>query len=130
MQRGHAADVWVSGDGEGKVRVWVLKGTPSATVLVGHRYAVNSIAVSGTRIFSGTWDKTIRVWDISTLTHTQHPGWAYWFGDRHRPDSGRAAPGVVLFRQVTQGVVYSLPQLPAYCATGCLSLFTCCVAAR
>ena len=27
--------------------------------------------MSGTRIFSGSDDKTIRVWDISTLTHTR-----------------------------------------------------------
>ena len=60
----------VSGDLHGKVRVWDLKGTPSATVLEGHSRHVCSIAVSGTRIFSGSNDKTIRVWDISTLTHT------------------------------------------------------------
>ena len=60
----------VSGDAQGKVRVWDLKGTPSATVLEGHSKVVCSIAVSGTRIFSGSADKTIRVWDISTLTHT------------------------------------------------------------
>ena len=60
----------VSGAGTGKLRVWDLKGTPSATVLEGHSEAVCSIAVSGTRIFSASGDKTIRVWDISTLTHT------------------------------------------------------------
>ena len=60
----------VSGDFNGKVRVWDLKGTPSATVLVGHSNIVLSIAVSGTRIFSGSGDKSTRVWDISTLTHT------------------------------------------------------------
>ena len=60
----------VSGEFKGVVRVWDLKGTPSATVLEGHSEAVHSIAVSGTRIFSGSGDKTIRVWDISTLTHT------------------------------------------------------------
>ena len=61
----------VSGDCNGQMRVWDLKGTPSATVLVGHSDAVRSIAVSGTRIFSGSGDKTIRVWDISTLRHTR-----------------------------------------------------------
>ena len=59
----------VSGDTEGTVCVWEWNGTPSTTVLEGHSDAVQSIAVSGTWIFSGSHDKTIRVWDISTLTH-------------------------------------------------------------
>ena len=71
----------VSGDHDGEVRVWDLKGTPSATVLEGHSTTVHSIAVSGTRIFSGSRDRTIRVWDISTLTHTHtldgHTGWVF-----------------------------------------------------
>ena len=66
----------VSGDFRNKLRVWDLKGTPSATLLEGHSKAVFSIAVSDTKIFSGSDDKTIRVWDINTShTHT-HPGGA------------------------------------------------------
>ena len=76
----------MSGDAlNGKVRVWDLKGTPSATVLEGHSKAVRSIAVSGTRIFSGSSDKTIRVWDISTLTHTHTLGDHTEFGHRASP---------------------------------------------
>ena len=76
----HDAEVWsagwthcgrlVSGDEDGMVCVWDLDGTPSATVLEGHSSFVYGIAVSTTRIFTGSWDKTIRVYDISTLTHT------------------------------------------------------------
>ena len=60
----------VSGDAHGKVSVWDLEGTPSATVLDGHNSAVSGIAVSTTRIFTGSLDSSIRVYDISTLTHT------------------------------------------------------------
>ena len=60
----------VSGDNGGQVCVWDLEGTPSATVLEGHRRAVCGVAVSTTRIFTGSTDHTIRVYDISTLTHT------------------------------------------------------------
>ena len=60
----------VSGDYYGMVCVWDLEGTPSATVLEGHTGRVNGIAVSTTRIFTGSSDKTIWVYDISTLTHT------------------------------------------------------------
>ena len=95
----------VSGDGSGEVRVWDLKGTPSATVpegrsrslcgivayfktklrvrdlkgtpnatvLEGHSRAVLGIAVSGTRIFSGSEDKTIRVCGTSAPSHTHTP---------------------------------------------------------
>ena len=76
----HSTEVWsaewthcgrlVSGDQDGKVCVWDLEGTPSATVLEGHSNAVYGIAVSTARIFTGSKDKTIRVYDISTLTHT------------------------------------------------------------
>ena len=71
----------VSGDYDGKVCVWDLEGTPSATVLEGHSRQVYGIAVSTTRIFTGSDDKTIRVYDISTLTHTdtlsEHTGSVY-----------------------------------------------------
>ena len=71
----------VSGDEDGKVCVWDLEGTPSATVLEGHSDCVYGIAVSTTRIFTGSEDKTIRVYDISTLTHTdtlsEHTGGVY-----------------------------------------------------
>ena len=127
---GHTADVWCRETNSGKVRVWDLKGTPSATVLEGHSKTVYSIAVSGTRIFSGSDDKTIRVWDISTLTHTHtlddHTDWvrdiALTQDEQHLVSCSHDS--------VTQGVVHNLPQLPAYCATGRLSLLTCCVTAR
>ena len=60
----------VSSDANGKVFVWDLEDTPSATVLEGHTRTVYGIAVSTTRIFTGSGDKTICVYDISTLTHT------------------------------------------------------------
>ena len=59
----------VSGDQDGTVRVWDLEGTPIATVLQGHVHTVYGIVVSTTRIFTGSADRTIRVYEISTLTH-------------------------------------------------------------
>eukprot|EP01061_Rhynchopus_euleeides_P046367 TRINITY_DN8770_c0_g5_i2.p1 TRINITY_DN8770_c0_g5~~TRINITY_DN8770_c0_g5_i2.p1 ORF type:complete len:172 (+),score=16.87 TRINITY_DN8770_c0_g5_i2:21-536(+) len=60
----------VSGDDGGKVCVWDLEDTPSPTMLEGHISTVDGIAVSTTRIFTGSKDSTIRVYDISTLTRT------------------------------------------------------------
>ena len=67
----------VSGDKSGKVRVWDLKGTPSATVLEGHSDAVRSIAVSGTRIFSGSQMTRPSVCGTSAPSHTHTPWMAH-----------------------------------------------------
>lgn len=40
---------------------------PLAQVLEEHSRPVLSLAVSGTRLFSGSYDYTIRVWDLETM---------------------------------------------------------------
>jgi len=54
----------VSGSFDKRVRVWDADtGQPVGKPLTGHTSTVNSVAFSpdGTRIASGSWDKTVRV---------------------------------------------------------------------
>ena len=68
------------------MRVWDLKGTPSATVLEGHSDGCSQHCCVGHEDLQRVMeDKTIRVWDISTLTHTHTPGWPHWWGDQPSP---------------------------------------------
>ncbi|KZT50330.1 hypothetical protein CALCODRAFT_444774, partial [Calocera cornea HHB12733] len=53
------------------VRVWdAVTGQPIGDPLVGHEDWVTSVAFSpeGSRIVSGSWDKTVRVWDLSACS--------------------------------------------------------------
>ena len=55
----------------GMVQVWNLATAARASLpLGGHAGAVRSVAVSpdGSRIISGSYDRTVRVWDLATGT--------------------------------------------------------------
>ena len=49
--------------GDCTIRVWDLeKNYAHVKTLEGHTDPVIALAVSGSKLFSGSWDKTIRVW--------------------------------------------------------------------
>lgn len=49
-------------------QVWDLTTLQRERTLSGHTDAVRALAVAGGRLFSGSYDGTVRVWDESTLT--------------------------------------------------------------
>ena len=58
--------------------------TPSGiliTTLEGHTGGVNCLTVVGNKLYSGSWDDTIRVWDTDTHQHITtlqgHTGYVY-----------------------------------------------------
>ncbi len=70
------------GHGSSRVIVlWDLASGTSRAVLRGHEETVTGVAFSkdGSRLYSASWDRTIREWDIvnpdSTLTLRGHAGW-------------------------------------------------------
>jgi len=59
----------VSGGGDGLVRVWDCQiGQAAGDPLFGHTDIVWSVCTDGRSIFSGSHDKTIRIWDLTTGT--------------------------------------------------------------
>jgi len=56
----------ISGGSNGHLKIYNLKGMEVAN-LVGHTGEVWSIALDGDRLVSGSYDQTIRVWDLSKL---------------------------------------------------------------
>ncbi len=52
------------------IKLWDLKTTANPRSLKGHEGIIHSIAFSpnGERLISGSWDKTIRLWDINAAT--------------------------------------------------------------
>ena len=50
----------------GEIKVWDLKAGKEIRTLNGHRGAVRCLALSpdGKRLYSGSLDNTIRVWDL------------------------------------------------------------------
>uniref|UniRef100_A0A0E0K3K9 C3H1-type domain-containing protein n=1 Tax=Oryza punctata TaxID=4537 RepID=A0A0E0K3K9_ORYPU len=71
---------------DGRILAWrfsaATNGFEPAASLVGHQLAVVSLVVGAMRLYSGSMDKTIRVWDMATLqciqTLSDHTGvvWA------------------------------------------------------
>lgn len=59
-------------------QVWSLDNLQRLKTLTGHTDAVRTLAVYGGRLFSGSYDGTVKVWDIDTLeclkTLTGHTG--------------------------------------------------------
>ena len=48
-------------------QVWDAKSFKCLGTLEGHTDNVRVLAVNDHYLFSGSWDKSIRVWDIATL---------------------------------------------------------------
>jgi WD40 repeat protein/serine/threonine protein kinase len=80
--RGHSKEVyavafsptderpWIASGGEdGKVKIWDSRSGELVRTLRGHTGIVSSLAFSpdGNRLYSGSRDKTVKVWDLSTL---------------------------------------------------------------
>jgi WD40 repeat protein len=63
------------GSSDRSVSIWDLTTNTLVAKLTGHSEAVTSVAFSadGTRLISGSRDKTIRVWDSSVLTNDTRP---------------------------------------------------------
>ncbi|EEC70085.1 hypothetical protein OsI_00706 [Oryza sativa Indica Group] len=64
-----------AGTGDGRIMAWKIpdkKGDSGpVAILSGHERQVISLGVSATRLYSGSLDKTIKVWDLKTLQCVQ-----------------------------------------------------------
>lgn len=58
--------------------MWSLESLQRIKTLTGHTDAVRALAVNGSRMYSGSYDGSVKVWDIPTLeclqTLTGHTG--------------------------------------------------------
>lgn len=74
----------ITGDHDGNVHIWDLTDVPRtesqspaalSSAAQGHSFGVYALAVSpdGTRIVTGSWDDTVRVWDLATGTPIGRP---------------------------------------------------------
>jgi WD40 repeat protein len=64
------SDEWlISAGDDGKITMTSLKHpNDNPSVLQGHQSVVTGLSVNRTFIASGSWDKTVRIWDIKTKT--------------------------------------------------------------
>uniref|UniRef100_A0ACD5VXH5 Uncharacterized protein n=1 Tax=Avena sativa TaxID=4498 RepID=A0ACD5VXH5_AVESA len=64
-----------AGTGDGSIMAWKFPAKESnlrpVAILKGHERQVISLSVSATRLYSGSLDNTIRVWDLKTLQCVQ-----------------------------------------------------------
>nr|CAB3471915.1 unnamed protein product [Digitaria exilis] len=64
-----------AGTGDGRIMAWKIPSKESniepVSILSGHQRAVISLSISATRLYSGSLDKTIKVWDLMTLQCVQ-----------------------------------------------------------
>lgn len=77
---GPKSDWLVAGGDDGAIRLWSLVSDEKPTVLKGHEYPVTDVVVSadGSKIASGSLDKTARVWNAATqqqLFTCNHDHW-------------------------------------------------------
>ncbi|XP_078174322.1 zinc finger CCCH domain-containing protein 17-like [Carex rostrata] len=66
-----ANDMLFAGTQDGRILVWKYNATANsfepAASLLGHCLAVISLTVGGSKLYSGSMDHTIKVWDLTTL---------------------------------------------------------------
>ncbi len=74
----------MSGHDSGVIRVWNVATGVCDWVLQGHTGGVRCLAVSGTRLVSGSYDRSVKVWGLGTgaawpceRTLVGHAGWVY-----------------------------------------------------
>ncbi|CAO2161379.1 unnamed protein product [Urochloa humidicola] len=64
-----------AGMGDGRIMAWKFPSKDSnnepVAILSGHQRPVISLSISATRLYSGSLDKTIKVWDLKTLQCVQ-----------------------------------------------------------
>ncbi|CAO2205311.1 unnamed protein product [Urochloa humidicola] len=64
-----------AGTGDGRIMAWKFPSKESnndpVAILSGHQRPVISLSISATRLYSGSLDKTIKVWDLKTLQCVQ-----------------------------------------------------------
>jgi WD40 repeat protein len=67
-----------TGHNDGTVRIWSI-GCQELLICRGHQAAVTSLAVSGEWLYSGSWDNTVKQWEIPTgcclQTFIGHQDW-------------------------------------------------------
>jgi WD40 repeat protein len=82
----------VAGGVDTAIRIWNVKTRAVEKTLAGHTERVASLTVSrdGRRILSGSWDGTVRLWDVQSGTHRRfgpHAGWGaeavFFRGERY-----------------------------------------------
>ena len=62
---------WQVGRFDGSIRLWQIQGTAPATcvqIFSGHTNWIFRLAFSpdGTSLASGSWDKTVKIWDVAS----------------------------------------------------------------
>ena len=57
--------------------MWDSQTLQCMKTLEGHEDNVRVLAVGDRQVFSGSWDKTIRVWDLDTLECSKVGQWTY-----------------------------------------------------
>lgn len=94
----------------------ILLCQPDGTVikkLIGHRAPVTSLSIQGSRLFSGSYDNTLRMWNMEEVkvepaVILEHTGWIHSFY--------LSSDEAFVFMGDEQGGLYQFPFSPAYMA--------------
>ena len=68
-------DIAASGGNDGVVMLWSTATNELLATLSGHTSAISALLIAGARVFSGSWDKSVRVWDVGSGQCIQHWVW-------------------------------------------------------
>jgi WD40 repeat protein len=122
----HDSSKIVSGSADGTMKIWDCKKSISdcrttwklLKTLEGHSHFVNSVSWNhhdSSQIVSGSWDKTIKIWDSSTgillRTLTDHSGWVKlvsWSHDDTKIVSGSYDKTVRIWNAITGDLMKTL----------------------